>query len=86
MQQPSCLSCCHFRRHFVLSGDSAIPTNCGHCVFIRRKHRRPDTPACPEYRPADVEPPTDREKVIHYLTTELLDYVLHLPLPPKIEG
>ena len=86
MNQPTCLSCRHFRRHFVFSGDSAMATNCGHCVSIRRKHRRPDTPACAQYLPADAETPLDREKVIHYLTTELLDYVLHLPLPPKIES
>ena len=85
MQQPSCLSCRHYRRHYVFSGDRAMATNCGHCIFSRGKHRRPGAPACAQYQPTEAETPLDRENVIQYLTTELLDYVLHLPLPPKVE-
>ena len=85
MQPSACFSCCHFRRHYVFSGDSAMATNCGHCIFSRGKHRRPGAPACDRYQPADAKTPPNRSQTIRYLTAELLDYVLHLPLPPKIE-
>ena len=85
MQQLTCLSCRHFRRHYVLDDSSAMPTTCGHCVAVRLKHRRIDTLACAHFQPREDAPLPDREKILHYLSTEMLDYIRSLPLPPKIE-
>ena len=86
MQQPTCLSCQHFRRHYVLSDDYATTTNCGHCVLGRCKHRRPGTPACQQYQAGDGPLLPNRDRVLHYLTVELLEHIHSLSLPPKIES
>lgn len=47
MHEPTCASCIHFRRHYIRFDEfrfTEVP--CGHCVYPRLKHRRPDTPAC----------------------------------------
>ena len=47
MKDPQCKDCKHFRQHYIHFCDNrfdAIP--CGHCVYPRLKHRRPDTLAC----------------------------------------
>lgn len=47
MSEPTCKDCQYFRQHYVLFLDdrfTAVP--CGHCVYPRLKHRKPDTFAC----------------------------------------
>ena len=64
---------------------SCTAINCGHCVYPRVKHQKPDTPAWEHYihRELPVEFP-DRYAAIYYLTTEVLEYILNLELPPEV--
>lgn len=59
MQEPTCRDCAHFRQHYIhfyKERYEAVP--CGHCVFPRLKHRKPDTLACVYFR-AKETPPED---------------------------
>ena len=52
MNTPTCATCIHFRRHYIHFDEfrfTEVP--CGHCVYPRLKHRKPDTPACVHYKP-----------------------------------
>lgn len=52
MLDPTCENCMYFRQHYILFYEGHYnPVPCGHCVFPRLKHRRPDTPACVYYAP-----------------------------------
>lgn len=82
MEQPVCKDCTHFRQHFILDEQSCSAVSCGHCAYPRLKYRRPDEKVCPHFQ-AGAHPLPDRAKVVHYLTTEILDYVMGLALPPE---
>ena len=78
-----CKSCRHFRQHYILDEQSCRSVNCGHCTQPRLKHRRPRQPACAFYAPCDPQALPDRREVIHYLTTDFLQHILQLELPPE---
>ena len=83
MNTPKCQTCVHYRRHYLLDSQGCTATNCGHCVFPRTKHREPGHPACSKYILQTVPPAlTDWGSVVHFLITELLQYILSLGLPP----
>ena len=51
MEDPQCKDCKHFRQHYVHFLETRLsPIPCGHCVYPRLKHRRPDTPACVHFK------------------------------------
>ena len=85
MESLTCETCVHFIQHYRLEEDSCAAVNCGHCTYPRLKHRKPLTEACIHYAPR-LSPPAlpDRKKVIYYLTTEVLQYILRYELPPVI--
>ena len=82
MEHPVCKNCVHFRQHYILDRQSCSAVPCGHCSYPRLKHRHPEADACPFFQ-AGAHPLPDRTKVVHYLTTELLDYIMSLELPPE---
>lgn len=41
-EEKLCKHCRHFRQHYIRFGWRYEPVNCGHCVYPRRKTRRPD--------------------------------------------
>ena len=86
MDEPTCQSCIYFYQHFTLDESRCTAVKCGHCRYPRLKHRKPDTKACIHYiaREKDPEYP-DRDRVINYLTTDLLDYFSNLVLPPEVK-
>ena len=85
MSEMHCKDCIHFRQHYILDNQSCTAVNCGHCIHPQVKHRKPDTPACTHFicREAPAELP-NRHASIHYLTTEVLEYILSLELPPEV--
>lgn len=86
MDTPTCKTCTHFRQHFVLTDVRGAAVMCGHCVFPRLKHTRPDKEACPHYEEQDKEKPFPcRQETYRYLTTTVLEKILELELPPEIE-
>ena len=86
MNDQTCKSCVHFRQHYVLDEQRGMAVGCGHCVYPRIKHRKPDGTACVHFEmrmePLDLP---DREQVVSFLTTEVLQHILDLKLPPEIE-
>ena len=86
MSEATCQNCVHFRQHYVLDAKSAMKTECGHCVFPRIKQRRPRQAACVHFmeRTEEQELP-DRRGIIHFLTTDVMQYILGFDLPPEIK-
>ena len=85
MSNPICQDCIYFLRHYTLSAQRCTPVSCGHCRYPRLKHRRPDDPACSYFIRQEL--PLDlpkQEEVINFLTTDFLQYIMTLPLPPEI--
>lgn len=87
METTICRNCEHFHLHYTLDQYQATPLDCGHCSYPRLKKRRPSAPACVHYakQKAPKELP-DREKVLSFLTVDLLEYILGLELPPEVDG
>ena len=86
MDNPTCQSCIHFLQHYVLDAQSCTPINCGHCRYPRLKHREPQTRACAHYQPRTTSPDLpDRDRAIHYLTAEFLQFILNHDLPPEMK-
>ena len=85
MVEKVCKNCAHYRRHYIMDRDSCMAINCGHCICVRIKQRKPDAKACDQFvfRDNDANLP-DREGVISYLTTDFLQEVLEKMLPPEI--
>lgn len=84
MTKQTCKTCQHFHQHYHIDAQSYSTVHCGHCVRPRMKHRKPDQTACEFYVPRNTPPSLpDRQGVIHFLSTDLLDYIMHLPLPPE---
>ena len=82
MKKDFCGECRHFRQHYILDESRAAAVNCGHCVLARRRHRAADAAACDRFVKGEHVRP-DREAVLHFLTTDMLAYILSLPLPPE---
>jgi len=86
-KQATCKTCDHYRRHYILEKERCTAVNCGHCVCVRVKKRRPDDLACGyyQYRDNSADIP-DRLEVIDYLSKDFLKSVLEKCLPPYIDG
>ena len=86
MEQLTCRGCQHFHLHYVLDQHHATPLNCGHCSYPRLKKRRPTEPVCMHYtEQIDPKKLPDREKVLSFLTVEMLEHIMRLALPPEVE-
>ena len=87
MDSPICQSCFHFHQHYIMDAQRCTAVNCGHCSYPHTKHRNADTKACQNYK-ARIDPVSlpDRDGVIHFLTTEVLQFVLSLELPPDLDN
>ena len=83
MTEQQCKNCLHFLQHYTFNDHRLIRVYCGHCRFSRPKRKFPNSPACENYAPGRTPEDTFTSK--EYLTKELLQYVLHLELLPKIE-
>lgn len=85
MDGPICKNCTHFCRHYTLSKDHCTAIDCGHCSYPRLKHRKANAAACIHYVCRE-KPPTipKRKEVINYLTTDVLEYIMKLKLPPEV--
>jgi len=61
MDDPQCKDCQYFRQHYVyFCGIRYVTVPCGHCIFPRLKHRKPDTFACVYFVPRlSPEEPAD---------------------------
>lgn len=84
MQQNTCDSCAHYRRHYVLVERKIIQIHCGHCTNGKMKSKRPTAKACEAYIPA--EPPENAFVSKEYLSKELLAYMIKLELLPPVCG
>ena len=84
MEQATCSGCEHFLQHYALTDRKLLRVYCGHCTAGRAKHVKPDKKSCAQFHPGtpDVQAFASRE----YLSRELLQYVLNLPLLPEIEN
>lgn len=83
MDGEKCSGCQYFRQHYAFNERTLFRVYCGHCVFSRVKHKRPDAGACKDFLPALANAETFATK--EYLSKELLGYVLRLPLLPEIQ-
>ena len=84
MDTPICKNCTHYHQHYILDDQRCAAVNCGHCTYPRLKHREQTHPGCTHFQPrATPCPLPDRGQVIHFLTTDLLQYILSLDLPPE---
>lgn len=84
MQPLQCSQCVYFHQHYILDSQRCATVHCGHCVQPRLKHRKPDSPACPHFELCTDRDLPDRSRVISYLTTDFLQELLRLHLPPEI--
>ena len=85
MNNSTCKNCAHYRQHYIIDEQSCTTVDCGHCIYPRIKHRQPRHPACGHYVCRTIPPALpSRERVVHYLTTELPQYILSLDLPPEL--
>ena len=48
--EKTCVTCEHFRQHYIKVGPNFSPILYGHCVYPRLKKRETDTPACMHYK------------------------------------
>lgn len=81
-----CKNCVRFRQHYILSEQRCDVTNCGHCVYPRLKHRKPNDKACDNFQDrSNSHDLPDRQQVVRFLTKEILQYILNLKLPPEVE-
>jgi len=83
MEATKCRTCQHFRQHYILDNQSCRAINCPHCTKSHLKHRRPGQTACPHYTPCPNSALPNRREVIRFLTTDFLQYILQLELPPE---
>lgn len=83
MNENTCQNCAHYYQHYAFNKRKIIKVNCGHCVIPRLRNRRPYTAACEHF----VAGPPDQDAFAtkEYLSKELLQYLLNLPLLPEIE-
>lgn len=85
MEETYCKYCIHFRQHYIIDEQSCSPVDCGHCTTPRLKKRTPDATGCSHFvRRTCPESLPNRDRVIHFLTEEMLRYIMSLELPPDI--
>lgn len=86
MEEKICKTCAYYRQHYILHKDRATAVNCGHCVAVRLKNRRPDDIACERYEACDHSTDLpDRQEVIDFLSTEFLQWVQAMALPLEVD-
>ena len=84
MNTLTCKTCQYFHQHYSVDEQSYTAIHCGHCVRPRMKHRKPNQNACEYYTPRNTPLSLpDRQGVIHFLSTDFLNYIMNLPLPPE---
>ena len=82
-----CKNCAHYRWHYILDKDRATAVNCGRCIAVRLKKRKPDDIACRYYEYCDhAANLPDRQGVVDYLSVDFLQWVQEKVLPPVVEG
>lgn len=68
VQEQSCGSCMHYRRHYVMTRHPGyryfMPLHYGHCVYPRHKKRAPEQ-SCPRWEKAAAVPPRGGENRRH---------------------
>ena len=82
MSNQSCQNCTYFRPHYTFDQRRIFRVYCGHCVFDRPRHKKPDTAPCHNY--SLCSPQEDAFVSKEYLSKELLRYMLNLELLPEI--
>ncbi len=85
MQQKTCQDCIHFKQHYHLTESHGFMVDCGHCVCPGIKHRKASAKICERFQQREKADRPDRAKTIRYLTTELVQWIMELDLPPNIE-
>ena len=87
MEQEICKFCTHYVQHYALTKSLCITVECGHCTWPRMKGRKPGTKACGhfELRQEPLSLP-ERERVIRFLTVDVLQRILSLELPYGVPG
>lgn len=83
MSNQCCSDCYYYLRHYTFDARKIFRVYCGHCTFIRAKHKHPNAKACEHFIPGS--PPEDSFVSKEYLSKELLRHMLDLELLPKIE-
>lgn len=83
MDAAKCKACQHFRQHYTVDKAGYRAIGCGHCVTPRLKHRKPEESVCSFFVPRCSDDLPDRQEVVHFLTTEMLQFILQLELPPE---
>lgn len=84
MDSQICKNCVHFLQHYVIDDQSYTAIHCGHCTRPRLKNRRPLDNACEHFvQRTEPAPHPDRKSVVNFLTKEVLQHILDLPLPPE---
>lgn len=83
MEKLLCKNCAHFHQHYALDERKIFRIFCGHCTLTHPKRKKPDAPACDSFTPG--LPDEDAFATKEYLSKELLQYLMHLDLLPKIE-
>ena len=83
-QKKVCRSCIHYRQHYILDSQRCSRVCCGHCVYPRIKHRSPENRACDYFKQCSSEDLPNRAETIDFLTKEVLQRILDMPLPPEI--
>ena len=84
MNEKLCKTCHYFRQHYTFDSRKIFCVLCGHCMYRRIKHRKPDTQACDNYVPAPAQEDAFASK--EYLSKELIQYMKSLDLLPAIEN
>ena len=82
MDGMTCCNCDHYIQHYALKGGRLYRVHCGHCTHARVRRKQPDTPACENFREGETDDKAFVSK--HYLTKELLRFVLEMELLPEI--
>ena len=59
MEEKTCSKCIHVRQHYGRRGDTFREIGCGHCVYPRLKHRKPDTFGCAYFERKEPEEKKD---------------------------
>lgn len=83
MKQSTCSTCVNYRRHYAFDKREIFRVYCGHCTCLKVRKKKPDALACEHY--TESAPDIDAFATKEYLSKELLQYLLHLELLPKIE-
>lgn len=84
MNTLTCKTCSYFRHHYHIDEECYMQIDCGHCIYPRLKHRKPNTKACSYYQHRATPPLLpNRNQVVYFLTTQILEHILTLPLPPE---